>query len=76
MKQKKSIRDPEARKIIKAMQDAGQFDPQRLSELVGHQMKHLSPSMTHYYTATSFGVCPNATNEKPEQFETIDNNKN
>lgn len=76
MKQNKSIRDSEARKIIKAMQDAGQFDPQRLRELVGHQMNHLSLSITHYYTATSFGVCPNVTNEKPEQFETNDDNKN
>ncbi len=76
MKQKKSIRDPEARKLIKAMQDAGQFDHQRLRKLVGHQMKQLSQSMTHYYTATSFGVYPNVTNEKPEQFETIDNSEN
>ena len=66
MKQEKSIRDTEARKIIKAMHDAGQFDPQRLSELIGHQMGHLSLNMTHSYISTPFGACTNATNEKPE----------
>lgn len=66
MKQKKSIRDPEARKLIKAMQDAGQFDPKRLSELVWHQMKHLSLSMTKDYISRPFGICPHDTDKKLE----------
>lgn len=66
MKQKKSIRDPEARKLIKAMQDAGQFDPKRLSDLVGHQMKHLSLSMTQDYISRPFGICPYDADKKLE----------
>ncbi|WP_236166324.1 hypothetical protein [Pseudomonas juntendi] len=71
MKKEKTLQGPEARKTIKAMLDAGKFDPKQLS----HQLGHLSLSRTLDYVSTQFGVCPNSNDEKLEQFEIIEGNK-
>lgn len=66
MRQKRNPRDPETMKIIQAMSDTGQLDPQKISESLSQQLNHLNQRMIHYYISTPFGACPHSTDEKLE----------